>query len=268
MSTAFSPLQLGLRYLGYYLKAANGKGHGTHSPFVFNFILDVLNNRPGYVPPPAIEELRRSLLADQTLLPVEDHGAGSRAGAARNRSVKKLASVAVKPPKWGQLLYRLVRRYQPGTILELGTSLGVTTSYLAAGHPGAQVITVEGSPAIAARASENFRSLGLTNIQAVTGTFDAVLPDLLQQFPSVDLAYLDGNHRLEPTLKYFGQLLPAVHNDSIFVFDDIHWSRGMETAWNTIRQHPQVGCTIDLFFLGMVFFRKEFREKQHFTIRF
>lgn len=260
--------QLARKYLQYYISALNGKGHGMHSPFVFDFILRVMNNGNNYRSPAAIEELRASLLKDERMLRIEDHGAGSRVNASRQRSVSGLAKSAVKPKKYGQLLYRLARHYNPQTILELGTSLGITTAYLASANPYAQVVTIEGSGEIAAVALQNFDKIGLNNILLHAGTFDNVLPQVLEELKQVDLAYIDGNHRYEPTINYFHQLLPICSNNSILVFDDIHWSREMEQAWRDIRQHPSVRCSLDLFFLGFVFFRREFHEKQHFAIRF
>jgi predicted O-methyltransferase YrrM len=264
----YSTFQLARKYIRYYLKALNGKGHGMHSPFVFAFILDVLNNRPRFVAPPEVEALRRELLHDKTLLTIEDLGAGSRSGASKQRTVAQLARSAVKPPKWGQLLYRLARHYRPQTILELGTSLGISTAYLAKAMPEAEIHTIEGSDAIRAVARGNFSKLHVANINAHLGNFDDVLPQVLQQLPRVDLAYIDGNHRYEPTIRYFRELLPHVNNDTILVFDDIHWSAEMEKAWEEIKTHPSVRCSIDLFFLGFVFFREEFKVPRHFTIRY
>ncbi|HEY0752030.1 MAG TPA: class I SAM-dependent methyltransferase [Chitinophagaceae bacterium] len=264
----YNSFQLAVKYLKYYLAASNGKGHGIHSPFVFNFVLDVLNNRQGYVPDTGIEALREKLLADHSMLQVEDYGAGSRTGKMKTRTVKDIARHALKPKKYSQLLYRLVRHYKPKTIIELGTSLGITTAYLASANPGSKVITIEGAPAIHGMAVNHFKSLGLENIEALQGNFDEVLPAVLNRKEPVDLVYIDGNHRKEPTLSYFNQLLPYMHNDSILVFDDIHWSKEMEGAWEIIKRHEKVRCSIDIFFLGFVFFRNEFPEKQHFTIRF
>jgi predicted O-methyltransferase YrrM len=264
----YSSVQLAKKYLRYYFTALNGKGHGMHSPFVFQFILHVLNNQSGYHPPREMEDLRRQLLRDKRILEIEDFGAGSRKAKSRQRSVSELAQHALKPKKYAQLLFRLVKRYQPETILELGTSLGITASYLSKANPASSLITIEGSKAIAAVAGENFSKLQLKNIQQETGNFDDLLPSVISRLTSVDLAYIDGNHRCEPTIRYFRQLLPALHNESILVFDDIHWSKEMEQAWQEIQQHPAVRCTVDIFFLGFVFFRKEFKEKQHFTIRF
>lgn len=264
----YNSFQLASKYLGYFLTASNGKGHGIHSPFVFNFVLDVLNNRQGYIPDIRIEALREKLLADQSRLQVEDYGAGSRTGKMKTRTVKDIARHALKPKKYSQLLYRLVRHYKPKSILELGTSLGITTAYLASAHPASRVITIEGALAIHGMAVNHFKSLNLDNIEALQGNFDEVLPSVLTSLQTVDMVYIDGNHRKEPTLNYFHQLLPHLHNDSILVFDDIHWSKEMEEAWNIIKEHEKVRCSIDIFFLGFVFFRNEFPEKQQFTIRF
>jgi predicted O-methyltransferase YrrM len=264
----YSGFQLARKFLRYYITALNGKGHGMHSPFVFQFILHVLNNRSGYVPPADVEILRRRLLADRRLLQIEDLGAGSRVAQKKSRTVRQVAKTALKPTKYSQLLFRLVKHYQPKTIVELGTSLGVTTAYLAKANPAAQMLTIEGSKDIAAIAAGNFAALHLQNIELQTGNFDDLLPSVIHHLSAIDLAYIDGNHRYEPTVRYFTQLLPSLHNHSILVFDDIHWSAEMETAWYEIQQHPAVQCTVDIFFLGFVFFRKEFKEKQHFSVRF
>ncbi len=270
----YSSVQLAQKYTRYYLTASNGKGHGMHSPFVFDFILQVLNNKSKNVPPSGIEALRKELLKDRTVLEIEDLGAGSRVNPSKQKTISQVAKAALKPKKYAQLLYRLVQHYQPQTVIELGTSLGLTTAYLAAANPRARIVTIEGSKAIAQKAQQNFKKLGLSNIQPLTGNFDDLLPTVIQTLseaegqPSIDLAYIDGNHRYQPTLQYFEQMLEKTTSHSILVFDDIHWSPEMEKAWEAVKSHPAVQYTIDVFFLGFVFFRKEFRVKQHFTIRF
>jgi predicted O-methyltransferase YrrM len=264
----YSSFQLARKYFHYYITACNGKGHGMHSPFVFQFILHVLNNGSAYQAPAQIEDLRKRLLTDKRVLLIDDFGAGSRTAASKQRSVQQVAQSALKPKKYAQLLFRLVRHYQPKTIVELGTSLGITTSYLSLANPGAQIITIEGSKAVAEIAKENFHQLSLKNIRLLQGNFNEVLPAVITQLSSTDLAYIDGNHRYQPTMDYFHRLLNKTHNDSVLVFDDIHWSEEMERAWEEIKAHPAVRCTVDIFFLGFVYFRKEFKEKQNFTIRF
>lgn len=264
----YSHLQLLKKYVHYYATAYNGKGHGMHSPFVFDFIQSVLNNKHHYTAPATIEEVRKELLRNKKTITVEDLGAGSRTLKSTEKEISNIAKAAVKPPKYSQLLHRLVKHYQPQTIIELGTSLGITTAYLATGNSAANITTIEGSSAIAEVAQTVFKKLQLSNIQLLTGNFNYLLPEVLQQIQTLDVGYIDGNHRLTPTLNYFHQLLQKAHNHTVLIFDDIHWSAEMEEAWYTIQQHPAVRCSIDIFFLGFVFFRDEFKEKQHFAIRF
>ncbi|WP_276503600.1 O-methyltransferase [Terrimonas pollutisoli] len=239
-----------------------------HSPFVFDFIIHVLNDKTQYPACQQVEALRNQLVKDPTILEVEDFGAGSSIDKTNRRSVSSIAKNAAKPPKYGQLLYRIVSYYQPQAIIELGTSLGITTSYLSLAKPNASLVTMEGASSIAEKAEQNFKTLNLENITIKKGNFDNTLPAVVDSLSSVDFVFIDGNHRREPTERYFKQLLPVLNNNSIIIFDDIHWSSEMEQAWKSIQQHSAVRCTIDLFFIGIVLLRQEFKEKQHFTIRF
>jgi predicted O-methyltransferase YrrM len=264
----YNKLQLASKYAKYYFTAANSKGHGTHSPFIFEFITKTLNDKNHYHAYSRVEGLRKKLLQDQTLLTVEDFGAGSGMDKTNQRTIASIAKNAAKPKKYARLLYRIANYYQPATMLELGTSLGISTSYLSLACPQSRIYTLEGSAAVAEIARRNFKQLELDNILLTEGNFDKTLSAVLKGIATAGLVFIDGNHRQEPTERYFKQLLPLVNSDTIFIFDDIHWSREMEAAWNTIREHPSVRCSVDLFFIGIVFFRAEFREKQHFTIRF
>jgi len=239
-----------------------------HSPFVFDFILNVLNNKNKYQPPQEIEQLRKELLSDKRRIEIKEMGAGSRTSSSNERVVRQIAKSALKSKRLAQVLYRLVRHYQPKTVVELGTSLGITTSYLSKANPSGSIITIEGNEPVASIAKENFRKLSITNVQLLQGNFDTVLPLAIDQLSSIDLAYIDGNHRRQPTMDYFHQFLPKLHHQTILVFDDIHWSEEMEQAWKEIKTHPSVQYTIDIFFLGFVFFREEFKVKQDFSIRF
>lgn len=265
----YSSATLAFKYLNYYLTASNSKGHGMHSPFVFNFITTVLNDKEQYAVYGQVEQLRQQMLRDETVLTIEDFGAGSVISKSRQRSVSSIAKSAVKPVKYGQLLHRIIRKYKPGVIAELGTSLGITTCYLASACvPATKVVTFEGAQAVAGVAKQNFTTAGLNNIEQMHGNFDTEFPRWLATQQIVDFCFIDGNHRKEPTIAYFEELLQKAAPHSIFVFDDIHWSRDMEEAWELIREHPAVRCSIDLFFIGIVFFKEEFKEKQHFRIRF
>ncbi len=264
----YSRLQLAKKYLHYLLHASNGEGHGIHSPFVFDFVRNILMKKKPCEAYQAVESLRFKLMKDHSVVHVEDMGAGSAVANGRQRKVSEIVRATSKSKKFGQLLYRVAEYYQPQTIIELGTSLGVSTCYLSKGNPKATVYTLEGAPEIARIASRNFEDMKLMNINVREGNFDNVLPGLLKSIQSVDLAFTDGNHRRDPTLNYFRLFLPKVHSSSILIFDDIHWSRDMEEAWEIIKADPSVKVSIDLFFLGLVFFREEFKTKQHFVIKF
>ncbi len=262
----YSPFQLAFKYLQYFLVSENGKGHGVHSPFVFDLITQVLKDEGDYYCYGPVEALRSDLRQDSRTLHIEDLGAGSRKGTRSERSVASVAKNALKPRKYGQLLFRLANQMKARKVVELGTSLGITTAYLASAAE--RVYTFEGVPDIVALAGENFEKLGLKNIVITPGNFDDTLLPGLKKMGSVDMAYIDGNHRKEPTLIYFETLYPSLHSNSLVVFDDIHWSEEMEAAWETIKKDPRVKMTIDLFFIGLVFFKEEFLIKQDFTIRF
>lgn len=256
------------KYVSYYLTASNGKGHGVHSPFVFDFITNVLNDHRTFYAYEETEKVRRELLNNNQLLTIEDFGAGSAISKSNQRKIKDIARSALKPRKFGQLMFRMVDYYNARVIVELGTSLGITTSYLAAGNVSGKVYTFEGASQVAKIAKQNFTDLSLSNIELIEGNFDSTLPPLIDKLDVIDFGFVDGNHRSEPTIRYFEQLLTKSSEYTILIFDDIHWSAEMEEAWKYIQQHHSVTLTIDLFFIGIVFFRKEQKVAQHFRIRF
>jgi predicted O-methyltransferase YrrM len=264
----YSPLLLARKYVKYYFTASNGKGHGVHSPFVFEFIKLVLNDKKIYPCYEKIEAVRRKLLADYSIIEVEDFGAGSTVMKTKSRKISAIAHSSLKPKRFSRLLFRMIQFYKLNNILELGTSLGVTTSYLASANNNPVVTTMEGSKTIAQIAQQNFIELGLSNINLITGDFAATLAPYLSAQQKIDLAFVDGNHRKQPTLDYFKKILSSSHEKTILVFDDIHWSKEMEDAWEEIKLSDAVTLTIDLFFIGIVLLRKDFKVKQHFTVRF
>ncbi len=264
----YSPVQLAFKYVKYYLTASNGKGHGVHSPFVFDFITNIINDQRHFYAYDFIEDCRQEILENNKVLTIEDFGAGSTITKSNERKVKDIARSALKPKKFGRLMFRMVNYFGSDTIAELGTSLGITTAYLASGNLGGNVYTFEGAKQVAEIAKRNFNDLALHNIRVIEGNFDDTLQQQLDKMSSVDFAFVDGNHRKEPTLRYFNQLLEKSTEFSVFVFDDIHWSKEMEEAWKYIQQQADVKLTLDLFFIGIVFFRKEQKVPQHFVIRF
>ena len=254
-----------LAYLRFWWRSGNA--HGLHSPFVFGLYTTVIRHTGFFHAFAEIEARRKALLQSPATITVTDFGAGSHTGAGTRRRVASIARTAAKPAWLAQLLFRLVNHFRPATILELGTSLGLTTAHLAAPASRSRVLTFEGCPNVAAVARETFAALELRNVELVEGNLDDTLtPTLAGLTTPVDFVFFDGNHRYEPTLRYFEQCLGKAHEHSVFVFDDIHWSEEMERAWEAIKAHPRVLLTVDLLYKGLVFFRTN-QPKQHFWLR-
>jgi len=240
-----------------------------HSPFVFGFYRDVLKGEQNHIQYRVVNRLRKELETESRFIKRKDLGARCREYPCDQRfvRVKDIVHHASVTRRKGEFLFRLILRYQPASILELGTSLGISTIYFGLAAPGAKIITIEGCIDLADLARENFEKAGLKNIRVITGNFEDKLSVAFMEMPGPDLVFFDGNHKKEPTLDYFEQCIPHVHPGTIFVFDDIHWSAGMQEAWNVIRRHPKVKVSIDLYYLGIVFFKEEL-SKEDFTIRF
>ena len=259
---------LAIKYVSYQLSALNSKGHGTHSPFIYKFIQEVLNDNRTFNAYKEIEALRKDLLLDDRTLTVTDLGAGSYKNNHHKRTIASIAKTATKPKKYAQLLFRIVHFYKPSVILELGTSLGITTCYLASANTNATVITIEGSAQIAEVAQENIKGLQIENVELLQHNFDASLPEVLAIVETIDFAFIDGNHTYLATKKYFEKILEKSNENTIIILDDIHWSKEMEQAWNFVKNHSKTMATIDLFYIGIVFLNTDFNSKQHFTIRY
>jgi predicted O-methyltransferase YrrM len=240
--------------------------HGTHSPFVYKLADEVIYDFSPKKIYNEIEAQRKKLLNDDTLITVTDLGAGSHLNKNRTKKVSQIAKNALKNKRLAQLIHRLAAYHPSENIIELGTCLGITTAYLSTAQPNANVITMEGCPETAKVAYQNFQDLALTNIELQVGNFNDLLPQEIERQQQLDFVYIDGNHTKEATLNYFKQCLDKVHENSLLIFDDIYWSKGMKEAWEEIKSHPQVTVTVDLFWIGLVYFRKG-QVKEHFKLK-
>jgi predicted O-methyltransferase YrrM len=264
----YSKSQLAYKWMQYVLLSSNARGHGIHSPFVYDLVSSVLNDNRYYYAYEKIERVKKNLLQDKRTLIIKDFGAGSSNNGNENKIISEIADTSVSKQKFGRLLFRLANYYNARTIFEMGSSLGISTSYLASAENLSSVISIEGSSEISGIAEETFKQLELKNIKLVTGNFDEKLEILIADNPPADLVFIDGNHRKKPVLEYFEKFLNKISNTSLIIIHDIHWSREMEEAWAIIQQHPKVKMSIDIFSAGLVFFRDEFKVKQQFIIRF
>ena len=258
-------LQIIKSYLKFLYNSKNE--HGVHSPFVFDLVTKCFYDKTKYPEYFILKNYRKSLLENKNFIEVTDFGAGSRVFKSNKRQISKIAKTAGISPKRAELLFRITKYFQPETILEIGTSLGLATSALSLGNTNAKITTLEGCPNTLAVAKNLFQVSGfkLKNIEFVNTEFSSYLKTATENC-DWKLIYFDGNHSKQATLDYFELLLPTITNETVWIFDDIHWSKDMEEAWETIKNHSKVTVTIDTFQWGIVFFRSE-QEKEHFIIR-
>lgn len=259
-------------YLNFLWSSKNQ--HGVHSPFVYNLVTKCFYDKKNYPEYSILKDYRNSLLVNKNTIEVTDFGAGSRVFKSNTRAIHQIAKNAGISSKRAELLYRIVNYFQPENILEIGTSLGLATSALSLGNKNAKITTLEGCPSTMSIAksqisnchTERGRSANFQNIEFINIKFEDYLNNYQLSTINYQLIYFDGNHSKKATLDYFELLLPTITNDSVWIFDDIHWSKDMEGSWELIKNHPKVKVTIDTFQWGIVFFRAE-QEKEHFVIR-
>lgn len=248
-------------YLKFLWNSTNA--HGVHSPFVFDLVRKCFYDKTDYKEYEVLKVYRNSLLENKNTIEVTDFGAGSRVFKSDTRAINQIAQNAGISRKDAKLLFRITNYFKPENILEIGTSLGLATSALTFGTKS--ITTLEGCLQTAKVAQLQFQKFNF-NVNSIVTKFESYLQILSFKPQTFDLIYFDGNHSKEATLNYFELLLPTISNETVWIFDDIHWSSGMEEAWEIIKKHPKVTVTIDSFQWGFVFFRKE-QEKEHFIIR-
>ena len=251
-------------YLKFLYNSKNE--HGVHSPFVFDLITKCFYDKTKFAAYFVLKKYRKSLLENNDIIEVNDFGSGSKVFKSNKRKIAQIAKVAGISSKRAELLFRIVKYFQPNEILEIGTSLGLATSALSLGNPNSKITSLERCQNLFQIAKNQCRLQNLNNIEFINTEFSDFLNNSELSTINYQLIYFDGNHSKKATLDYFELLLPTISNDSIWIFDDIHRNTAMEEAWEIIKNHTKVTVTIDTFQWGIVFFRTE-QAKQHFVTR-
>jgi len=251
------------QFISYFAKARTV--YNTHSPFLYEFTQKVLEDDRHYYAFDELEVLRQKLLHTNTEIEFVDFGAGSKnLGKRSTRKMKDIARTSLISPLKAKWMFRLIDFLKPTNILELGTSLGLSALYMQSAALNAPLITLEGNPASAQVAQKNFSIFPYAkNIFLEVGKFEDTLNPALQSLGKVDFVFMDGNHQKMPTLQYFEQIKPFLSEKSVVILDDIYWSEGMADAWSRLKNDSQVTLSVDLFHFGILFFRKENKEKEH-----
>ena len=259
-----------MSYVRHVLTSWNTTGEGIHSPYLFELVRFVLRDKNAYYCFADIERRRELLLACRDELDVVDYGsAGSKEGLHVQRRVCDIARNQLESARVGQTLFRLVNwlgtnEKRPLEILELGTSLGVTTSYLAAANSRNRVMTLEGSDEVLKIAKGVWRALRLENIEWHEGNIDDTLFNYTRT--KLDVAYVDANHTYEATMQYVDFLLPRMQEKGVIILDDIHYSQQMEKAWSELKADERVTTSMDLYHVGLLFVDPHYL-KRHYRIR-
>ncbi len=256
-----------LKYLKYILLSHHRKGHGIHSPFVFDLVTRVFRNKIDPAIVFKVEQIRKKMIADINSIVVRDLGSRSELSGKKIRKVSHIARNSPVTAKYCKLLARMASEFGSPYIIELGTSIGISAMYMAFSSGEAPVYTIEGNEEIAGIARRNFESADLSNVTVLEGSFDDVLPDLLRSKGAPGLVFLDGNHRKGPSLRYFRKICETVSEKTVIIIDDINYSVEMAKAWKEIKQDEMVSVSIDLNRMGILFFRQG-RSHNDYIIRY
>lgn len=244
-----------ISYLNHWLTEVNS--HSLQAPFIYNIYTKFIQSDYNKTRFEEVEKTRKNLLHSDFLVSPTTYGAESSIHpSAQKVKASTITKKGVTSPKVSRLLARLIDYCEAKTILELGTSFGLNTLYLAQNND-TTVKTFEGSKDIANVALTNFEHFQKSNIELKLGNIDDTLPSFLDARINIDFAYIDANHRYKATISYFEAIIKRMHDDSILVLDDIYWSKEMTQAWNEIKNHRQVTHSIDLYTLGIVFFKPD-----------
>jgi predicted O-methyltransferase YrrM len=242
-------------FIRYILFSRHKLGHGIHSPFAFDIVSRIFRNKIDDDIVFNIEKIRRKLIASQEVLEVDDLGAGSKKMKTRTRKVSDIVRYSSVPRKYGILLANLSKEFGRQSVLEFGTSLGISTMYMASGNPATKVITMEGCRTTASFAEESFRESGYNNIRLMQGSLDSILEREKSEMNFPGLVFIDGDHRKASLLRYFDKVADMSDRNTVVVIDDINSSHEMADAWIEIKTDARVTMTIDIFRMGIVFFR-------------
>ncbi len=253
-------------FIKYKRTAKYKKGHRIHPPFAFDLVRHVFYDTHPFYHFVEINEIRQELLKSNEKIEVNDLGSGSKKFRTNIRKVKDLVKYNATPQRQGELISRLITEFKPKNIIELGTSLGLGTLYLAKPDSKAKVYSIEGCPNVSTQAKKTFALAKVNNVQQQVGSFEDELPKVLGQLENVDMVYFDGHHDYDATLNYFEMCLKKASESALFIFDDIHWSEGMESAWNEIVKRDRVSISFDLFRFGIAIIDKDVM-KQHYIVK-
>jgi len=258
-------LKLALHHIGAYVShwLNEVNEHSIHSPFFYDFYNKVIKGKSDLTEFTDVEKLRDNMLHNSTEVYINDLGAGSKLLKKEKRTLEDIAATSLNSEEFTLLFNRILHYIKAKRVVELGTSLGITSLYLAKKND-CHVYTFEGSQSLINVALTNFEYLDVKNIDLIEGNIDNTLSNFLQDPKKLHFVLMDANHQYEPTIRYFNLLTKRIADKGIIVVDDIHWSPDMQRAWKELRQHELVYGSVDLFRCGLLFFDPTM-NRQHYV---
>ncbi len=250
-------------FIAHFITARNTRGSGIHSPYLFDFVKYILEEKNPYYIYDKIKSQRAKLLNNNTLINKIDYGTGE----SKQISVSQIAAKSICTVREGELLCRIVNCLKLNSVLELGTSFGISTAYIAALSKSRNCITLEGCKNTAQIARQTFLDLNLNNIEILIGNIDQTINIAIDKLSTIDFVYIDANHTFDATIRYFDLILPKLSNNAVVVIDDIYWSVGMKKAWKNIQKNVKVTSSFDLYHFGILFFNPDLHKK-NYKLRF
>ena len=208
----------------------------------------------------ACEKYRNKLLQDDTIVSFEIFGSN------KTMLVKDICKKAASKPIWAQFLYLITKRLISPYFLEIGTNLGVSGTYILEAlksKKNSQLYTMEGLPQLCEIAQNQFSKISSNSKYKIyEGLYKNTFPKLLMDNKNFNIVFIDGNHKKEPTIKYFTDLQSQLSSPAIIIFDDINWSLDMQKVWKIVKSHKNVSYSIDMFKFGILIFDKNTINKK------
>ena len=246
-------------HLSYFFQKVDN--HSIQAPFAFS--LYELISKPGFPEIKKIEDHRALLIRSGDTINYQTFGKKSSLPIDKRRKISAIVNSGISSQYKSRLLASLIKEFKCKVILELGSSLGINTAYLAEASPQGTVYTFEGHPGLCHLANGFFKQLNYDQVVLLEGNIDEKLPEVLNSITAVDFAFIDANHTSQGLLMYFNQLINRIHKKSIIVIDDIRWSKDMHRGWKEVVKNERVSHSYDMGDVGILFFQEGIKKQNY-----
>jgi len=239
-----------------YRKLFCRKGFGVHSPFVYDLITNVIEEKSDFYAFSDISIAQLQLLQNEHVI---QYG---RKRIAVKEALKRFGITT----KEGKFLFRLTNHYKPHTILSIGSSMGLAPLCLTRYNATVQCIILEYEQDIAEIAKQILNKEKNTALNIKIGAYHELLPESIVQLQRIDCVFIGKDVGVNDWDTVFEQCEPFIHDSTFFVLAGIRSSTDKQNYWMQYRQHPSVTIAVDLFDMGLLFFQPKLHKQVYKTI--